>query len=277
MRAGLMPPAGAPRPDKATHDAFATWLEAELDRYAAARRIPAVQSLPSPEPGRVSERGSRHPRSRRRRRVAASGRRRELRVRQHRGRAEDVADADGALSGGGAEGQSIGRWTAAAGPEHRLLPDHRRPVAGRAAAWTAARHSRRHADPLHVPMDGDYEISPRLTRDLNESVPLYTEEQQLEISIDGERVGLFTLPGVGGPLPARHPPRMRSRNPTPRRRTRHRHGIGSASPEPRAPVQRARRSPRARRSRRSSRPFAPGPASARRATAQTNRGTCACR
>jgi hypothetical protein len=48
------------------------------------------------------------------------------------------------------------------------------------------------------PMDGVYEFRPRLTRDLNESVPLYTEEQVLEVSIDGERVGVYTLPGVGG-------------------------------------------------------------------------------
>jgi hypothetical protein len=47
-------------------------------------------------------------------------------------------------------------------------------------------------------MDGEYEIRPRLTRDLNESLPLYTEDQRIEISIDGERVGLYTLPGVGG-------------------------------------------------------------------------------
>ena len=40
MRAGLMPPAGAPRPDKAAHDGFATWLESELDRNAAARPNP---------------------------------------------------------------------------------------------------------------------------------------------------------------------------------------------------------------------------------------------
>jgi hypothetical protein len=51
-------------------------------------------------------------------------------------------------------------------------------------------------------MDGVYEFRPRLTRDLNESVPLYTEEQHLEISIDGERVGAFTLPGIGGRPPA---------------------------------------------------------------------------
>jgi hypothetical protein len=46
------------------------------------------------------------------------------------------------------------------------------------------------------PMDGEYEIRPRLTRDLNEGVPVYVEPQHLEISIDGDRVGLFTLPGV---------------------------------------------------------------------------------
>ena len=47
------------------------------------------------------------------------------------------------------------------------------------------------------PMDAVYEIRPRLTRDLNESLPLYTEAQVLEISIDGQRVGTFTLPGIG--------------------------------------------------------------------------------
>ena len=40
LRAGLMPPAGAPRPDKATHDALASWLEGELDRYASSRPNP---------------------------------------------------------------------------------------------------------------------------------------------------------------------------------------------------------------------------------------------
>jgi mono/diheme cytochrome c family protein len=36
LRAGVMPPAGLPRPDKATYDGFAAWLETELDRDAAA-------------------------------------------------------------------------------------------------------------------------------------------------------------------------------------------------------------------------------------------------
>ena len=36
LRAGLMPPAGRPRPDEATYDRVATWLETELDAAAAA-------------------------------------------------------------------------------------------------------------------------------------------------------------------------------------------------------------------------------------------------
>jgi hypothetical protein len=43
LRAGLMPPAGLPRPDAASVDGLATWLESELDRAAAA----------SPDPGRT--------------------------------------------------------------------------------------------------------------------------------------------------------------------------------------------------------------------------------
>src|SRR5438067_8883276 len=35
MRAGMMPPAGARRPDKATYEGFIAWLEGELDRNAA--------------------------------------------------------------------------------------------------------------------------------------------------------------------------------------------------------------------------------------------------
>ena len=35
MRAGMMPPSGARRPEKAAYEAFITWLEGELDRNAA--------------------------------------------------------------------------------------------------------------------------------------------------------------------------------------------------------------------------------------------------
>ena len=43
VRTGLMPPPGRPRPDKATHDGFAAWLETGLDRVAAT----------NPNPGRT--------------------------------------------------------------------------------------------------------------------------------------------------------------------------------------------------------------------------------
>ncbi len=40
LRAGQMPPAGLPRPDQATYDSFATYLETEIDRAAAAKPNP---------------------------------------------------------------------------------------------------------------------------------------------------------------------------------------------------------------------------------------------
>ena len=152
MRAGLMPPAGAPQPDKAARDAFLGWLEGELDRAAGGASEPGPhRAVPSAEPHRVPERRSRSARPRPRRLVAAAGRRCELRVRQHRGRAEDVADADGAVPRRGAEGQPPGGRHARPGSVDRLLPHRRRPAAGRPSARLAARHARRHAGQLRVP------------------------------------------------------------------------------------------------------------------------------
>ena len=48
LRTGAMPPAGMPRPEPATYDSFATYLETELDRAAAAK----------PNPGRPAGRSS---------------------------------------------------------------------------------------------------------------------------------------------------------------------------------------------------------------------------
>jgi hypothetical protein len=45
VRAGMMPPGGAPRPDRATLDAFAAKLETELDRAAAANPNPGFVGL----------------------------------------------------------------------------------------------------------------------------------------------------------------------------------------------------------------------------------------
>ncbi len=43
LRTAAMPPAGRPRPDAATYDRVASWLETELDRVAAARPNPGVR------------------------------------------------------------------------------------------------------------------------------------------------------------------------------------------------------------------------------------------
>jgi hypothetical protein len=49
LRTGAMPPSGAPRPDAATYDLMASWLETGLDRAAAAHpnpgRLPALHRL----------------------------------------------------------------------------------------------------------------------------------------------------------------------------------------------------------------------------------------
>jgi len=49
LRTGAMPPQGRPRPDAATYDGMATWLENELDRLARATpnpgRLPALHRL----------------------------------------------------------------------------------------------------------------------------------------------------------------------------------------------------------------------------------------
>jgi hypothetical protein len=45
VRAGLMPPSGMPRPDRAVLDAFAARLEGGLDRYAAAHPNPGSSGL----------------------------------------------------------------------------------------------------------------------------------------------------------------------------------------------------------------------------------------
>jgi len=54
------------------------------------------------------------------------------------------------------------------------------------------------------PQDADYVITAALARDLNEGMPVYAEPQVLEVSIDRERVAIFTLEAAH-PLPANAP------------------------------------------------------------------------
>jgi mono/diheme cytochrome c family protein len=200
VRAGLMPPAGAARPDRATEQRFLEWVEGELDRAAAAR----------PNPGRTQ------PFHR-------------LNRTEYRNAVRDLLDLDVNVSAllppddasygfdniAGvlkmsptllerylAAAQKISRQAVGTPPPsptvdyYRLADDLQQDVhleglpigtrGGIAIKYT-------------FPMDAEYEIRPRLARDVNESVPSYLEPQHLEISIDGERVQVFTLPGVTTP------------------------------------------------------------------------------
>jgi mono/diheme cytochrome c family protein len=211
LRAGVMPPASAPRPDKTTHDALASWLEGELDRSWNA----------NPDPGRTE------PLHR-------------LNRAEYRNAVRDLLDLDldvSSLLPG--DDVSYGfdniagvlklsptlmeRYLAAAQKVSRLAvgtPPRTPAIDYFRIADDLSQDAHLPGLPLGTrggtkisypfPMDAVYEIRPRLTRDLNESMPLYTDPQVLEISIDGERVGTFTLPGIGaregvGPSPSDDP------------------------------------------------------------------------
>ncbi|MEO8259932.1 MAG: DUF1592 domain-containing protein [Acidobacteriota bacterium] len=47
-----------------------------------------------------------------------------------------------------------------------------------------------------VPRDGDYDIKARIGRGIDSDIPHFIGEQNLELSIDGERVHMFTLPAT---------------------------------------------------------------------------------
>jgi mono/diheme cytochrome c family protein len=209
LRAGLMPPAGSPRPDKAAHNGVTSWLEGELDRAWAA----------APNPGRTEP-------FHRLNRV------------EYRNAVRDLLGLDldvSALLPGDDVSFGFDNIAGVLKLSPTLMERYLTAAqkVSRLAVGTPARTPSidyfRVADDLsqdvHLPglplgtrggtlisypfpMDAVYEIRPRLTRDLNESMPPYTEAQLLEISIDGQRVGTFTLPGVGGgaPRPAAAPP-----------------------------------------------------------------------
>jgi cytochrome c5 len=203
MRSGLMPPAGMPRPDRATHDAFVRRIEDALDAAAAARPDPG-RTEPLHRLNRIEYRNA---------------------VRDLLGLDVNVAsllppddvsygfdNVAGVLKMSPtlmerylAAAQKVSRLAIGTPPPapvvdyYRLSDDLRQdahleaqPLGTRGG--TTIRHT--------FPLDGEYVIKPRLARDLNENVPVYLEPQTLEVSLDGERIELLTVPGAV-PAPAR--------------------------------------------------------------------------
>src|SRR5436309_3214775 len=193
LRTGLMPPAGRPRPDPTTHEQFTSWLEGELDRAAAA----------APNPGRTEPFH----------RLNRAEYRNVIRDLLHLDvNVSTLLPPDDASYGfdniAGVLKMSptlMDRYLTAAQKISRLavgtappvpnveyvrladdLPqdDHIEGLPIGTRGGTSIRYT--------FPMDAEYVIKVRLARDLNESVPLYPEPQHLEVTLDGERVQLFT-------------------------------------------------------------------------------------
>ena len=207
MRAGVMPPAGMPRPDRASHDAFLGWLEGGLDRAAQLNPNPgrtepfhrlnrsqyqnAIRDLLNLEidvtsllPSDDSSYGFDN--------IAGVLKMSPTLMERYLSAAQKISRA---AVGTPPPTPTVDYFRVADDlAQDRRLPGQTFGTRG----GTKIRYT--------FPMDAQYAIRVQLSRDLNEGVPVYAEDQQLEVSVDGERVKVFTLPGVGGQAPAAEPP-----------------------------------------------------------------------
>ncbi len=105
LKAGLMPPAGAKRPDAAAARAFVGSLENAIDKCSRGAASCRGARVPAAEPRRIRPVDPRLARHRHRRHGASAARCAQRRLRQHRGRTVVLACGDGRLHpGGGARG-----------------------------------------------------------------------------------------------------------------------------------------------------------------------------
>ena len=195
LRTAAMPPAGMPRPDQPTYDSFATYLETELDRAAAAK----------PNPGR--------PAIHRLNRTEYTNAIRDLLAMEINGGTLLPADDSGYGFDNIADVLSVSptlleRYTSAARKISRLAigdpamrPDFETydvpkyllqedrmsdalPFGSRGGM--AIRH--------YFPLDGEYVVRIRLQRERQGAYILgLTEQHQLEVRLDGARIKLFTV------------------------------------------------------------------------------------
>jgi len=193
LRSRMMPPAGAPRPDDAGYDALVGHLEAALDQAYAAK----------PNPGRVDT-------FRRLTRVEYQNA-----VRDILGVNVDVTsllpkdDASHGfdnVSSGELSPTLLERYLAAAQKVSRAalggqLPSPANLVVILPSDLTQEDHleglplgSRGGAVvPYDFPLSGTYEIQMRLARDRNENVEGLIDPQEVELTLDGARLQVFTV------------------------------------------------------------------------------------
>ena len=193
LRARAMPPAGSPRPDESAYDGLVAYLETELDRHALA----------NPDPGRTDT-------FRRLNRTEYQNAVRDL-----LGLDVDVTallprdDASYGFDNVGAVSLSptlLERYLSAARKVSRLAVGSPLPAPGsRVVVLPADLTQEDHFEGLpfgtrggtavdhNFPLDGEYEIQVRLSRNRNENVEGLTEPHELELTLDGERLRVFEI------------------------------------------------------------------------------------
>jgi len=208
LRAGLMPPSGSPRPERAVYDGLTVWLESELDRAAAGN--------PNPGAADIFHRLNRA---------------------EYKNAVRDVLGVDADVASLlPADDASYGFDNIAG--VLRMSPTlmERYLAAAQKIAAVAIASPRNDAlvQVFHVPDDllqeyhveslplgtrggirvqytapaaGTYEIKARLQRNGNDYVPTFPDDHALEIAVDGSRLELFTL-RAEGPAPRPGPQRV---------------------------------------------------------------------
>jgi mono/diheme cytochrome c family protein len=193
LRVRSMPPAGLPRPDEATYQALISGLETSLDRAAAVH----------PNPGRTDT-------FRRLNRTEYQNAIRDLLALEID--AGPMLPSDDASYGfdnvtvGELSPTLLERYVSAARKISRLaLGSPTKSPGGETINLPPDLTQEEHFEQLPLgtrgglslrytfPLDADYELQVRLARDRNEHVEGLTEPQQVELMLDGDRVGLFTV------------------------------------------------------------------------------------
>ena len=193
MRAGAMPPRPRPRPDDATYARVLASIETALDAAATT----------NPDPGRTATF-------------------RRLNRTEYQNAVRDMLDLDidvtallprddsafgfDNVNAGGLSPTLMERYLAAAQRVSRLAVGSDLPAPGsRVVVVPADRTQEDHVAGLpfgtrggttvdHTfPADGEYEIQVRLQRNRNENVEGLTEPHDVEITLDGERLAVFTM------------------------------------------------------------------------------------
>ena len=196
LRTGAMPPEGMPRPDESTYDAFAGYLEAQLDRAAAAH----------PNPGR--------PVLQRLNRVEYTNAVRDLLAVDIDG--ETLLPADDSRHGFDNIGDVLTvspalleRYLSAARKITRLAIGES-DVAPAVETYTVPKYYQQEdrmnedlpfgsrggiAVRHHFPLAGEYVVKVRLQRNSRDYIRGLFEPHQLDVRLDGARLQLFTIGG----------------------------------------------------------------------------------